>query len=204
MDSGIYKIVHSPSGRVYIGQAQNIKGRLARHLRNLRGGKHHSEHLQSAWAKYGEREFEFCVVEYCPLDDLDEREQFWIDNSNSEFNKCKFVKSFWRGQRHKHETKLKIGQKQVGNSHAKGNKLSQETKDRMRKAHLGRKHSDETKAKIGRSNKGKSHSAETRLKLSKAQAGNKYRLGQSPSAETKAKLSAANKRWWAEKKEANK
>lgn len=196
MNSGIYKITHTASGRSYVGQAQDISKRIARHLNNLHKGRHPSDHLQKAWLKYGEAGFEFSTIEHCTLDLLDEREQFWIDSSNSEFNKCKFVKSFWRGQKHTDETKAKIAIRQIGNDRAKGNVLSQETRERMRQAQLGRKHSPETKSKIGASNKGLVHTPETKAKLSKAQRGNKYRLGQSPSQETREKLSAANRRWW--------
>jgi predicted GIY-YIG superfamily endonuclease len=51
MKSGIYKIVNTKTGKIYIGSAQNIKCRFGNHLSELRRGVHHSIHLQNSYNK---------------------------------------------------------------------------------------------------------------------------------------------------------
>jgi group I intron endonuclease len=55
----LYAIKHIPTGRAYVGSTVNPKERHATHLRMLKRGKHHCQHLQRAWDKYGPSEFEF-------------------------------------------------------------------------------------------------------------------------------------------------
>ncbi len=77
----------------------------------------------------------------------------------------------------------------------KGSKLSDETKDKIRQAHLGKKLSEETKRKIGLNRLGKKHSEETKRKISLGNKGRiiseeqkavlrKAQLGRKQSAET--------------------
>ena len=42
--------------------------------------------MQNAWNKYGENAFIFEVIEECKIEDLINREQFFIDNLNPEYN----------------------------------------------------------------------------------------------------------------------
>ena len=46
-------------------------------------GIHGNIHLQHAWNKYGEDNFEFSIIEECDIELLDEREIFWIDKLKS-------------------------------------------------------------------------------------------------------------------------
>jgi len=77
--SGIYKIACLPTGKVYIGSSVNLYQRKIGHWRDLRGGTHHSKHLQCAWCKYGEAAFMFEVLELVLAPFLVEREQYWLD-----------------------------------------------------------------------------------------------------------------------------
>jgi hypothetical protein len=78
-DSGIYRIIHTESGRCYVGQTGlPFRKRWILHRSTLRLGKS-SSYLQAAWNKYGEDAFRFEVIERCAPDRLTEREQFWID-----------------------------------------------------------------------------------------------------------------------------
>lgn len=77
-DSGIYKILNTKNGKIYIGSAVNIKERWKIHLWHLRNGTHHNRHLQRAWNKYGEETFSFIVLEVCEPDILLEREQSYL------------------------------------------------------------------------------------------------------------------------------
>ena len=107
IDSGVYAIRCRYNGRTYVGSSKNIKRRWLRHRGDLRGGIHHSPHLQRAWDKYGEQGFEFFVLSYCAVDELLEHEQFWLDSST-----C-----FYNGSRtagrvdHTPETRARFGEK---------------------------------------------------------------------------------------------
>lgn len=78
---GIYRIRCLGNGKVYIGQALDIRHRWTEHRRLLERGKHHSFHLQRAWDKYGADAFVFEVLEELPGDPvlLNEREEYWIE-----------------------------------------------------------------------------------------------------------------------------
>lgn len=77
--SGIYVIINSSTGKIYVGSATNISKRWSRHRKDLRDKKHRNLHLQLAWIKYTEDDFTFRVLEFCDKENLDVREQHWID-----------------------------------------------------------------------------------------------------------------------------
>tara|TARA_R110002126_G_scaffold47605_3_gene133347 strand:+ start:2964 stop:3617 length:654 start_codon:yes stop_codon:yes gene_type:complete len=74
---GIYKIVSKNNQKIYVGSSINIKNRWRQHKFTLRKNTHANKHLQSAWNKHGEENFEFTLVEEC--EDLDSKELYWID-----------------------------------------------------------------------------------------------------------------------------
>ena len=82
--SGIYAITNKINGYKYVGKSKNITNRLGQHKSLLRNN-HHTYRtgelslLQKAWNKYGEDAFEFKILEFCDVDKLNEREQYWID-----------------------------------------------------------------------------------------------------------------------------
>ena len=67
-----------PTGKIYVGSAIDIRERWAHHAHSLRRGDHHNRHLQNAWDKYGEINFEFSVLEFVNESDLLCVEQKWI------------------------------------------------------------------------------------------------------------------------------
>ncbi len=79
--SGVYQIRCLITGQIYIGSAVYMLARWAEHRRRLRRGVHVNQHLQQAWNKYGEENFEFTVVEYVKRAFLLRIEQEWIDKS---------------------------------------------------------------------------------------------------------------------------
>jgi group I intron endonuclease len=77
---GVYAIIHKPSGKFYVGSSNNTKARLTTHRRELKRNNHHCKHLQRAWSKYGETEFEFKdFLEFNTLEEARKIEQFYID-----------------------------------------------------------------------------------------------------------------------------
>ena len=82
------------------------------------------------------------------------------------------------------------------NSSSRGGQapLSEESKDKIRQAHLGKpKHTEESKALISAARKGKALSEEHKAKISQSLIGNQRSLGHQPTAEAKKKLSEAAK-----------
>jgi len=78
----VYQIRNKINNKVYVGSSSNVKHRWHVHLYRLKQGKHHSEHLQNAWHKYGEENFVFEILEVVEnTQELITKEQKWIDNT---------------------------------------------------------------------------------------------------------------------------
>lgn len=91
--SGIYCLINIKNGKRYVGSSKNIAKRIWEHRANLRHNSHDNRHLQNAWNKYGEKCFDFFVLEKCNIEELIEREQFYIDTLKPEYNQIfKIVK----------------------------------------------------------------------------------------------------------------
>lgn len=83
---GIYKIINLINNKFYIGSSKNLKVRLWKHRSLLRHNKHYNLHLQNSWNKYGEDNFDYCIVETCDEEHQYEREQFYINTLHPEYN----------------------------------------------------------------------------------------------------------------------
>ena len=80
---GIYQIRNLVSGKIYIGQSKNIYARWYEHKRELNKNEHHSRYLQRSWNKNGQDNFEFLIVEICDIEELNEKEIYWIEKNDS-------------------------------------------------------------------------------------------------------------------------
>lgn len=82
--SGVYAIVHTASGRIYVGSSINLKRRKKEQLASLRHNKNRNKRLQSAWNEFGEQAFEWRLLESI-LDTsiLRQAEQKWMDKYRS-------------------------------------------------------------------------------------------------------------------------
>lgn len=60
---GVYVIVCTANGKVYIGCSENVSERTTAHLAQLRSGKHFCKTLQADFKKYGPAAFEFSLIE---------------------------------------------------------------------------------------------------------------------------------------------
>lgn len=75
MRSGIYFIENAETGQRYYGSSNDVARRFRNHKSQLRRGKHHNDHLQRAWNKYGELAFIFAFFWPVEKDLLLEAEQ---------------------------------------------------------------------------------------------------------------------------------
>lgn len=91
--SGIYSIT-TPSGSLYIGSSNSIHRRWSEHKRNLRNGTHHSVRLQAAWNKHKDA-LVFQIIEVCPVEDLELREQHYILSMKANLNTTQYVNNVW-------------------------------------------------------------------------------------------------------------
>lgn len=83
MKSGIYMIINLSNNKVYVGSSKDISRRLKEHIRHLKNNKHENIYLQNSYNKYSQNMFKFIPIEYCELNILIERENFWIKLKNS-------------------------------------------------------------------------------------------------------------------------
>lgn len=157
---GIYKIT-SPSKKIYIGQSQNILKRFAQYKRY---SCEHQDYLYHSLKKYGADKHIFEIIHVCSCEELDDLEIYYIDLYQS-FNS-------------KHGLNLKSGGLTRG-------ELSDYSRRKIGKAHKGKTISEECREKLRKANLGKkTHSEEYKQKLRERMMGNKYTLGQKQSKET--------------------
>lgn len=79
MDTGIYKLVCLPTGKVYVGQSQSLRLRKKSHFAGLRKGKATNRYLENAFRKYpSEDQWHFEILETCTPDLFALREDYWI------------------------------------------------------------------------------------------------------------------------------
>lgn len=202
--SGIYVILNTKNGKVYLGKARDIPSRWKDHRRSLNGGYHYNLYLQRAWNKYGEEAFKFCKLEYCPADRLDERERHHIAIYKAR-GLCYNIADGGdggSGVKHSADTRARMSESKMGDKNPNfGKQPSEATRQRMSKAtkgennpNYGKRRSPEFCARMSEIKKGTKSSAETRAKMSEARKGEKNpRFGVTLSAETRAKISASEK-----------
>ena len=85
---GIYKITNLINGHFYIGQSTQIEGRWSDHkIAGLNKNSPSYEYpLYRAFRKYGLENFSFEIIEECSNDQLNEKENYWINLLNPEYN----------------------------------------------------------------------------------------------------------------------
>lgn len=182
-NSGIYLIANIKNGKVYIGQAVSFRKRWNDHKRKLNIQCHCNKHLQAAWNKYGEKAFKFRVLEFCSVDQLNEREQHFLNIYMPKgicYNIAQDVTAPMRGRKMDEEFSRKISERFKGKkftedhvqkmTEARKNRspLTEEARKRMSDAHKGKTISPEQRRKLSEANKGRMVSEETRRKLSEA------------------------------------
>lgn len=77
---GIYKITNKLNKKAYIGQSIDIKRRWKEHEHNI-GSNSNSLYLD--FEKYGLKNFTFDILEECKINELNEKEIYWIGYYNT-------------------------------------------------------------------------------------------------------------------------
>lgn len=85
MSTGIYKITNKINGNAYIGLSINIEKRWKAHIERSSdmSNKEYDKVLYKAFRKYGIDNFEFEILEECKLEELKEKEIYWINYYNT-------------------------------------------------------------------------------------------------------------------------
>jgi len=161
--SGIYCIKNLIDMKRSVGQAQNLNVRARTHDSVLRSKKiKDSKYLQCAWNFYGEDNFEMYLVEECPIELLNEREEYWIKELHSHFSEWGYNLTWGgdgiRGHKHSSETRKKQSDAKKGKHPWNyGKKATQKAIRNQSIAHFGKHHSLETIQKLRKANKGKNN-----------------------------------------------
>lgn len=92
--TGIYRWVNIESGKSYVGSGINLAKRLRKYF-NYRhiSAVNRSFYIHKALLKYGYAGFRLEILEYCYIEDLIEREQYYIDLLKPEYNMLKIAGS---------------------------------------------------------------------------------------------------------------
>lgn len=102
MSIGIYKYQNKLDGTIYIGQSDNIEKRYAQHIYDTTYRPEQGTGIDKAMAEIGRENFTFEIIEYCNVDQLDEKECYWIayyDSFHNGYNRTPGGKSL-RGENH--------------------------------------------------------------------------------------------------------
>jgi group I intron endonuclease len=147
---GIYKIT-SPNKRIYIGQSVNINKRFNSYKRMHKKNMHQTR-LHRSFVKYGTENHIFEIIEECDIELLNERERYWqdyYDVLNNGLN-CRLTNSNEKRCKLSLETIKKMSLASKGNKNFLGKKHSEETKEKISRAHKGKKYSKEVNLSKGR------------------------------------------------------
>ena len=89
IEPGIYMVRNQITGLSYIGQSKTPLRRRGEHMsiRKSKKGFNTNLWLQVDLKKYGREAFIFGIIEHCAKEELEAKEQFWINKLNPEYNK---------------------------------------------------------------------------------------------------------------------
>lgn len=209
MNSGIYKIVNTLNGKVYVGSAKDFQKRWKRHFNDLEKQQHSSIKLQRSYNKHGKDVFVCEIIEEIPYekDKILEREQYWIDTLNSKENGYNIADASFGDYLTNHPLREEIITKIKKTIHDKISAMSvEERKEKWSRSGdkngmYGRHRTEEEKRHLSEINKGKPgvfkgkhHSEEAKRKMSESKQGkctgeNNPFYGKQHSKKTKEKLS---------------
>ena len=204
----VYSFIHRATGKRDIGSSIEVERRRKRHLKSaLTGSKNY---FHRALREFGEKAFDFEIVEECLPEVRLEREKHFIEFYNSlcpnGFNLNGDPTKGWNFE-FTDAIRARLSEAGKGNKRLLGHFPSLETRAKMsasakgNKHGLGYRHTQEGLAKLALASKGNKyglgyhHTVEARAKISTSLKGNKRSLGYFHSDEHKSKTSKSMKRW---------
>ena len=139
----------------------------------MRNNKSKHKHLQNAFNKYGEENFELVVLEYCSLEELDERECYYMtlyDVENREHGYNKKSGGQHGGSRYSEESRKRMSESQKILYQKDPKKRHNELSEQFKKVWANPEYHD---SRVGEKHPfyGKHHTEETKEKMKKAHAG---------------------------------
>jgi len=81
--TGVFMIRNCALGKVFIGHSCRLREIKNVYFSALRKGEAQNQNLQDDFDLYGEKEFEFEVIEYCPREDLKRVKSIYSDHYRS-------------------------------------------------------------------------------------------------------------------------
>lgn len=87
-EMGIFQIKNKINGKIFIGKALNIKGKLNSNIFQLKNGSHVIKNMQNDYNQYGEENFIFEILDilkpnddlkYDYTEDLEILEKMWLE-----------------------------------------------------------------------------------------------------------------------------
>lgn len=112
---GIYRWVNIDSGYSYIGSSKNLSIRFRQYFNVKfleRESVRNNSRIYRSLLKNGYSKFKLEILEYCELNVLAEKEQFYMDNFKPEYNILTTVGSF-KGFKHSSVTKKTMSMKKL-------------------------------------------------------------------------------------------
>ena len=211
LNGGVYKITNTTNNRIYVGSTKALRNRCKQHANYLKRNKHHNIFLQRDFGKCGMEAFTFEVLEVVfggrlTLTTFEQKYlDYYINSGNQCYNlKKKVIQTQGPWSFTPEETKKKLSDKMKGvNNPNYGNRMSEESKEKISKANSGRQRSEETKRKISLAGYGRKHTEETKKKIGAGHRDNKNysyhktgkdspSYGRVASAETRKKIGQAS------------
>ena len=176
LKSGIYLFINLDNGKRYVGSSVNLRDRFIDYFNINRLIKADSMYICRALIHYGYSKFSLSILEYCEVEQLLNREAYYIDLLKPEYNivQCPISAPMW-GRIHSEETR-----KQISTSLKdfwKDNSMSEETRNKISAAKKGVKHTQEAKDKISASKMGnvyaENHPARKKIEVFDLETGTK-------------------------------
>ena len=176
MKSGIYMILNKANNKVYIGQSINLDSRMDGHLRELRKGTHINNHLQGAFNKYGESNFEFIILCKEPFEQLNTLEQYYILNFESYDERFGYNHNYGgKNGRVPQEVREKISESLKGDKNPfYGKTHNEKTKRILREVNIGENNPAYGRIKEKHPMYGKHHTEEAKEKMRQKLKGSHY------------------------------
>jgi hypothetical protein len=84
--AGIYMFINKVNKKFYIGKSNDLLTRIKFYTKNALDANFSNSKIFKALSKYGFNNFAYSILEYCPVEELRNREQYYIDILQPQYN----------------------------------------------------------------------------------------------------------------------